>query len=247
MNNLRISKLIAGLAILGAGAGGLPAAVTVEVDMDTVTAGIQATRTAALNEVFTIALVMTADAAGVSSYGVSVNFDNVELTLNGAPASTETLPAGFTFNGNAGVNSESQALGQVRTFEAGTLGLGPVSSSFTIGTISFRATAPLTDVLLDVTPGLFNTGFDGIFDNSGNDVGAGAIFVGGKVNLIPEPGTAVLLVGGIAVVLAARRRRSARWLVRGHRREHWPVARRVPLCSLVGMPQSDDYPHPIPQ
>ncbi len=182
------------------------AAIVVSVDMDTVTPGVQATRSAAINAIFTIGLVMTADAAGVSSYSVSVNFDNAELTLNGAPASTELLPAGFTFNFNAGVSSESQALGQVRSFEAATFGLGPVSSSFTIGTISFKATAPLTDAFLDVTPGLFNIGIDGVFDNAGFDLSLGATFIGGAVMVVPEPTTVTfVLVSGMGLLAASRR------------------------------------------
>lgn len=199
------------MTVFCGGVGTLPAVVTVAVDMDTVTPGIQSVRTAALNDIFDIGLVMTADAAGISSYGVSVLFDNGELKLNGVPdiaAATELLPPGFTFNFNAGVGSASQALGQVYSFEAATLGLGPVSSTFTIGTISYKAIAPFTDGVLDVTPGLFNAGFDGIFDNAGGDLGPTTVFTGGKVDLVvPEPSRAALLVGAMAMMLAVRRRR----------------------------------------
>jgi hypothetical protein len=206
MKPSRIIKTIAAMAFL-AGAGPLFAAVTVDVDMDTATPGIQSSRTAAVNDTFSIALVMTADAAGVSSYFVSVNFDPIELTLNGAPASTELLPAGFTFNFNAGVNSESQALGQVLTFEAATFGLGPVSSSFTIGTIDYKVASVLNDGLADITPGLFNGGVDGIFDNASGDLGPGAVFNPGYV--VPEPAGAMLLLMGTGFLCAARRRDSA--------------------------------------
>jgi hypothetical protein len=194
-----------GIGVLEAGVALLP--VKVEVDMDVLTLGIQSTRTVAINDIFDIALVMTTPATGVSSYGISVNFDNTELTLSGAPASTELLPAGFTFNATPGVASESQVLGQVRTFEAATFGAGPVSNSFTIGTITFKATAPLTDGLFDITPGLFNTGIDGIFDNFSNDLQPVATFTGGKVDVVPEPASAVLLITCGAGALLSRRRR----------------------------------------
>lgn len=176
-----IMRFLAVAAVALGLAAPLRAAVTISVDMDPATPGIQSTRTAAVGETLTIELVMTVDAAGVSSYGVSANFDNAELTLSGAPATTELLPAGFTYNLNAGVNSESQALGQVRTFEAATLGTGPVSTSFVIGRISFTASAPVTDGTADVTLGFFNVGVDGCFDNAGNAVAP--VFVSGKADL----------------------------------------------------------------
>ena len=210
MQHTGISKIVTGIAVLFGSMAAASAAVVVAVDMDISTPGIQAVRTVTLNEIFTVGLIMTADAAGVSSYGVSVNFDNAELTLSGAPASTELLPALFTGNVNPGVNSESQALGQIRTFEAFTFAAGPVSSSFTIGTISFKATAPVTDAFLDVTLGLFNVGIDGIFNNAGGDLGPGAVFVGGLVNVVPEPASAALLAAGVCAGLVFPRRKRAR-------------------------------------
>ena len=212
MKHRKTPKIVAGLTALFGGIATLPAAVLVSVDMDPLTVGIQDTLTVALNQIFSIDLVVTADADGLSSYGISALFDNAELTLNGVPdaaAATELLPSGFTFNFGPGVSSASQALGQVYTFEAATFGSGPVSSSFVIGSISFKATAPLTDGLLDVTPGLFNVGVDGIFDNASGDKGPTATFAGGKVNVVPEPASAALLAGGMAMMLGLRRRRSA--------------------------------------
>ncbi len=204
------TKVIACLVSLLTSITVAPAAVLVAVDMDTVTPGIQSTIIVAPGAIFSVNLLVTSDLAGVSSYGISALFDNTELTLNGVPdsaAATEFLPAGFAFNINAGVNSASQALGQVYTFDAATFGAGPVATMFAIGSISFVASAPVTNASLDVTPGLFNVGFDGIFDNAGGDLGPGAVFVGGTVNVVPEPASAALLLAGAGVVALRNRRR----------------------------------------
>ena len=205
MKHTGISRIIGGLTSFFGCMTAASAAVIVDVDMDIVTPGIQSTRAAAVGDSFTAALVMTVDGLGVSSYGVSVNFDNVELALNGAPATTELLPVGFTFNFTAGVSSESQALGEVRTFEAATLGSGPASTSFTIGTIAYTVTAVSDNGIADIAPGLFNVGIDGIFDNLSGV--APTTFNPGYV--IPEPGSATLLMAVVAGLFVARRRRSA--------------------------------------
>lgn len=207
----KLIKSIAGMAMLCGGAGALPAAVIISMDMDPLTVGIQDNVTVAAAQTFSVDLLVTADADGISSYGISALFDNSELTLNGVPdtaAATEDLPAGFTFNLSAGVSSASQAMGQVYTFEAGTFGLGPVSSTFKIGTISFTATSPVTNGAFDVTPGFFNTGIDGIFDNAGGDKGPTATFAGGRVNLVPEPVGGALLALGAFGFLGTRRKRA---------------------------------------
>lgn len=206
-NNMRKRILPKCAALLLACIGTGKAAVTVAVDMDPGTAGIQSSISVGVGAPVTVDLWMTADVAGVSSYSVSVAFDNSELTLLGAPASTELLPALFTFNFTAGVASESQALGRVNSFEAATFGAGPVSSTFRIGSISFTATAPVTNGVLDVTPGLLNAGIDGIFDNASGDLGPGAIFVGGLVNFVPEPSSRSILALSAAGLWAVRRRR----------------------------------------
>jgi hypothetical protein len=161
---LAVATLVCGLA------RPLPAAVTISVDMDPATPGIQSNRVAAVGQSITVDLVMGVGAEGVSSYGLSVNFDKVELSLNGAPAATELLPTGFTYNLNSGANSESQPLGQIRTFEAATLGNGPTNTIFVIGSITLTAGLPVIDAAADVTLGFFNIGVDGLFDNAGSTV-----------------------------------------------------------------------------
>src|SRR6266568_3997329 len=62
------------------------AANTVSVDMDLGTAGIQSTRVVAPGDMFQIGLVLTVDASGVSSFGISALFNTPQLQLNGSPA-----------------------------------------------------------------------------------------------------------------------------------------------------------------
>lgn len=202
MNPKILLKLAAGLLTCFGCAAPAFAQVTLSVDMDTITPGIQSTRSTL--PPFTAGLVMTVGPGGVSSYGISALFDNTELSLVGAPASTELQPLPGGFNFTVGVSSESQALGRVYTFEAATFGLGPVNTSFTIGTINFTGTALVNDGLPDITLGLYNFGIDGLFDNAGNAVVP--VFADGFV--VPEPSTGTLLVCGMATTWLVRRRRS---------------------------------------
>ena len=172
------------------------AQVTISVDMDTTTPGIQSTRSAL--GPFTAGLVMTVGPAGVSSYGISAQFDNTELSLVGAPASTELLPAGFTFHFTAGVAEESQAQGHVYSFEAATFGLGPANTNFTIGTINFTVTALVSDASADITLGFYNSSIDGLFDNAGNPVVP--VSVNGFVT--PRPTLRIALTGTNTVLVA---------------------------------------------
>ncbi len=188
----------------------LPAAVMVEVDMDDITPGIQSTRSS--SSPFTATLWMTADASGVSSYAVSVLFDNTELMLDGGSAATEFLPAGFAFNFSIGVASESNGItpnspaGSVNSFEAATFGPGPVSSLFPIGTIKFKVLSVVDDGSPDVSIGLFNGGVDGISDSVGGDLAPTAIYVAGRV--VPEPGSVALLLAGAGALSLRRRNRT---------------------------------------
>jgi hypothetical protein len=167
---MKQAKSLKAVVALGCWMGSLAAAfgaMSVSVDMDLATPGIQSTRAASTGETFTAGIVINVDSNGVSSYGISLMFDNIELMLNGSPASTELLPVGLT-NLTAGVLLES--LGSISTFEAVTILPGPVNTNFLIGTIAFRVRTPTNDSLPDLTPGFFNTGVDGFYDNAGRSV-----------------------------------------------------------------------------
>ena len=202
MNPKKLLKFTAGL-LVGCGCVGPASAVDVIfLDMDTGTPGIQSVRTAAPGDMFTIALMMSVDAAGVSSYGISATFDTGELTLNGAPAA-----ANVPFGGLAPLAApvENNALGQVYSFNGATFGAGPALGVFTLGTINFKAVAPVTDLLEDVSLGFFNGGVDGFFDNAGNPVVP--VFSGGYIDAVPEPSAAALLLCGMGAFWMLRRSR----------------------------------------
>ncbi len=156
-------------------------------------------------EIVTAEIRLTADGAGISSYGVSVAFDE-EVDLVDA---TELLPAGFTFNLSVGVEgsneSEPGTIGQVLTFEAGTFGAGPVNSTFAIGRITFEVVAALDDGN-DLAAFPFNTGIDGLFDNESVAL---VEFSPGSASVVPEPGTLSLLLVGVTALAASRRRRAS--------------------------------------
>lgn len=147
----------------------------------------------------TAEIYLTADAAGISAYGVSLRFDDDLVLAPTAP--TELLPSGFAFNLTPGVQGTNEDT--VLTFEAATFGAGPTSARFLIGLVNFLVSDAKPDGT-DVIPGLFNTGIDGIFDNSGSPVSVEAI----GAEVVPEPTTLVLLATGIAGLTFRRRARA---------------------------------------
>jgi hypothetical protein len=198
-----LSKALAGLLLFFTSAVPSWAQVVFSVDMDLLTAGIQNTRLASSGDTFTAGLYVTVDAAGVSSYSVSAQFDTATLSLNGSPAAAvPVLPGGLA---SLAPPVENNALGQVYSFNGATLGLGPVSTTFLVGTINYTVLASIpADGLADITLGFYNIGIDGFFDNSGNPVTP--LFNSGYVMPVPEPGSATMLFGGIFALWLLRRR-----------------------------------------
>ena len=205
MNPKKLLKLTAGLlTCLGCAAPAF-AQVTLSVDMDTASPGIQFIRSAAAGETFAVDLVLTVGPGGVSSYGVSAFFDTNELFLAlPASANASPLPGGLS-----SFSAPVEATPFVYTFNAATFGAGPVSTSFTFGTINFTVQpgGAIGDALADVTLGLYSAGVDGLFDS----VGAPVVptFADGYVGPpVPEPGAGMLLAGGMAMTWLLTRRRS---------------------------------------
>ena len=168
MKATTLSKAITALVVVyGCVTSGL-AQISLSVDMDLGTLGIQSTRVAAPGDIFTVGLVLDVGAGGVSSYGVSVKFDTTTLSLNGSPAAAvPALPSGLI---SLAAPSENNAPGQLYSFNGATLGAGPASTSFLIGSVSFRLLASTNSGSPSLTVGFFNTGVDGLFDNAGNPI-----------------------------------------------------------------------------
>jgi len=156
--------------------------------------------------------------AGMSIYGVSLAFDNTELSLMGAPAATQSIPTLVPFGfGTLGVPAELGAdlgydaggtWGSIKSFAGFTLGAGPVNGLHLLGTVNFKVNSIVSDGFLDVIPGFFNAGVDGLFDNASAAIPMPpANFVGGSVGVVPEPSvSALLLCGTLALWMLQRGR-----------------------------------------
>ena len=154
---------------------------------------------------------ITAGPEGLSSYGVSLRFDN-DLDLVTA---TELLPTGLGFSHlTTGFEllseSSGQALGNIQSCEAVTFGAGVVDASFLACEIVFRANANLADDGEDLFVGLFATGVDGLFASNGSDLAATAVFANASVHPVPEPSAEFAAIAVAAALALQCRRRAAR-------------------------------------
>jgi hypothetical protein len=205
----KLCGILFGLA-LGAAPGAARAVPIVELvwvaTTGTGSAG-GATIAAAPGDVLTGEIRVTGD-VGISSYGLSLEFDldlGDELDVDSV---TELTPPGFAFSFTPGVAlvQESTAFqrGRVLTFEAATLGVGP--AAFVVGHVVFTVGAGVASDGPDLFLGLFHAGVDGLFDDDGQDLAALADFRSATVNAIPEAASAALLaLGVLGLALRARR------------------------------------------
>lgn len=214
-------------ALALAGLCGLPtghAQLTIEIDMDTGTAGIQSVSkpfTAAdLGKPFTAAVWLTVPpgSTGLEFYKLSIQFDNTELQLNpplGGWATTEIDPdGGGPWGVNGGPVAESNniggGLGQVSSVGAMDFSIPPAIAPIMPGappwvaaTINFTIVGIADDGNADITPGLWALA-DKLRDSAGNPVPAPITWNSGQ--LVPEPQTYGLCAGLALLGWASYRR-----------------------------------------
>jgi hypothetical protein len=163
---------------------------------------------AAPGDDLTLAMYLSVGSEGVSSYGISILFDEDLLDELDVVEVTEHLPAGLDFHFTPAIQlgreSNGLVVGRLLTFEAATIFDGPTGERFRVATVVFRVTDRVASDGDDVRAGLFNPGIDGIFSNSGSDISP-TLFPTARVDFIPEPTTGVLLAAGLLCLAAARR------------------------------------------
>jgi len=163
----------------------------------------------------TAVIVLQGDSVGIGGVFVTVLFDTVELDVVSAlEHSGVKVSKGNSFSPLAAGTTIDEAGGQVLGFDsAAGLSTGCISCTITLGSVVFNAVAPANipgneiDVQLAVLP----NGIDGIVSAFGGSLGGaltsanlgGAEVTGAPV---PEPTTALLVVGGLLGLGYAGRR-----------------------------------------
>lgn len=177
-------------------------------------------------DVLTAEVRLNADAGGVSSYALSLEFDRdlrneLDIVSVTAPSGGSFLFS-FTVDDVESVQeSTSTDIGELLTFEqAGFANFGPVSTTVTILTVEFLATGNVRPDGDDVFSGTFNVGVDAIGDRGDNiditDITSSVVFGSAAVNGPPIPtpalrpwGLVAASLGLLAVLALTLHRRSA--------------------------------------
>lgn len=150
---------------------------------------------------------ITVGAEGLSSYAVSLRFDD-DLDL---VAADELLPLGFDFHLSDGfevvTESHDPELGQIQSCEAATLGSGVADASILACQIRFLTTGSLADDGVDIFVEVAAAGVDGLFAGNGSDLGGAAVFANGAVHPVPEPSLAWMTATGVLTLVLGRRPR----------------------------------------
>ena len=169
--------------------------------------------TASSGDTLTVTINLTAESAGISSYGVSIEFDTDLIDELNIVSVTELLPAGFDFNLTPGPSSTQESSGvqkgNILTLEAATFQNGPVSTTFAIGTIEFLVTNNIATDGLDIFSGLFNVSFDGVFNNNQSMLSPTFNSAMANASVIPalsKQGMAIFLLLAAGATLAIRYR-----------------------------------------
>ena len=179
--------------------------------------------TASHGDALTAEIRVTADAAGVAGYAISLEFDRdlgdeLDLVSTAEVDTVFTTPnplSAMTVGVISTQESSGSQLGNVIGYEGVTLFAAPVSQTFTIGTVTFVVTANVASDGDDLFTGAFSAEFDGIGNNANILVTDSTVFGTASVNLasaVPAlPPAAqiallLLLIGtGIALLRQSRR------------------------------------------
>ena len=102
------------------------------------------------------------------------------------------------------IESTGLVAGTIFEFDGTTLGFGPKNTTLTFARLVFQTTLSVNTDGEDIVHDPFFTIIGG---NAPGSVIADAIFIGAAVNLVPEPGTVVLLGLGIGCLALAGRGR----------------------------------------
>jgi hypothetical protein len=175
------------------------------------------TITPTAGQTVTAIIVLEGDSVGIGGVFVTILFDTTELDV--ISVSENQGPAAKVGMGNqfaplsAGVTID-EAGGQILGFDsAAGLSTGCINCTITIGSVVFNAVAPvgLAGTESDVSLAVLPNGIDGIVSAFGGSLGGAlttAAFGDAEVvgAALPEPTTALLVVGGLLGLGYAGRR-----------------------------------------
>lgn len=168
---------------------------------------------------------ISSDDRGVYAYSLSVDFDSAGTNRLVLGDFATLLAPGFETILGPGPQGPEDALGapgMVRLFAASAPIAQPnplsANATFTVATLEFSVTDEILNGPAAIAPGLFFEGVDEIASNEFELVGGefqfvpiGADFTFNsatiRVTVVPEPGTALLLTGGLLVLARLRPRR----------------------------------------
>jgi hypothetical protein len=143
----------------------------------------------------------------LSNYQFAISYNPAQVSyVAGSRTETPTNLPGLTELNTAG-NTVNTTTGRVFGLDGGTFGNGPVAP---LGPVQVAALSFLsTNQSSTITPGIFQIGADGFFDNAGIDLVAGSqvTFQSGTITAVPEP-SSIMLFGAAGLGMCLTRRRS---------------------------------------